>query len=340
MRIAIALTTMLTALAASSFGQASTGASGSGPYAAPSAAAYSILENAAHKIVADNPAIKSKTVVLYDQQTFGMISTYQTAVEHMRKTLKALCQAPSVETPKALIPTLDIGGAASGLAALVTALTPSYAIQGQALPFDNSTLVAAFAKEVGANVVYPGYLLPAGKQTDVTCQKVDDATSLVDLWYGAAAQAATLRAEIDKITGTTDADKAKKKALQDKVDTYQKVAETYVAIDKGTSLLAKLLVVESLLRTAGVTDVPVIDLKLDAVGMESVTRTWLGTKKVSFAASVLAHYTLLTLTKTAGTFTLTPSRTDLVSIYLKVPNEDKFASSVTPRGVINGPNSQ
>ena len=144
----------------------------------------------------------------------------------------------------------------------------------------------------------------------------------------------------DKITGTTDADKAKKKALQDKVDTYQKVAETYVTIDKGTSLLAKLLVVESLLRTAGVTDVPVIDLKLDAVGMESVTRTWLGTKKVSFAASVLAHYTLLTLTKTAGTFTLTPSRTDLVSIYLKVPNEDKFASSVAPRGVINGPNSQ
>ena len=63
-------------------------------------------------------------------------------------------------------------------------------------------------------------------------------------------------------------------------------------------------------------------------------------KKANFACSVLAHYTLLRLSRIGGTLTLKPSTTDMVNILTKVPNEDKFGSSVTPRGVINGTNSQ
>ena len=249
--------------------------------------------------------------------------------------MRASCYAAD----RALAP-IDIGTAASGLAALVTALTPSYAIQGQALPFDNSALVAAFAKEAGVKTVLPAYLVPAGKQHDVACGGQAGSTSLVDLWYGAAVQADKLRNDIESISGTTDADKAKKQALQRKVDTYVKIAESYLAVEKSTSLLAKLLVVESLTRLASGSTLSVIDLKLDAVGMESITRTWVGTKKTNFACSVLAHYTLLELTTNSSAISLKPVTTDMVNILLKIPNEDKFGTSVTPRGVINGPNSQ
>jgi hypothetical protein len=321
------------------FSQTAGGAAGTGPYAAPSAAAYAIIDNAAYKIVKDNN-LKDQPVVLYDAQFFSLISPYQTALLHLRKTMKDICPATGGAHAFALVPTLDIGGAASGLAALLTALTPSYSVQGQALTFDNSALVAAFAKEAGAGVVFPGYLLPSAKTRDVLCGQEDQANSLADLWYAAAAQASKLRSDIAQITGTTPADVASKKDLQDKLDAYTKVAETYLAIDKGTSLLAKLLVVETLAGMVPDAGVAVIDLKLDAVGMESVTRTWVGTKKTNFACSVLAHYTLLRLGRSGGTLTLKPSTTDMLNILTKVPNEDKFGTSVTPRGVINGNNSQ
>jgi hypothetical protein len=287
MKVTHALATILILTApACAQAPAGAGASGTGPYAAPGAAAYQIIDNAAYKIVADN-GLNGKTVVIYDPQLFGLVSTYQTTVEHLRKTMKAICPA-AAGAERAIAPTLDIGAAASGLAALLTALTPSYAIQGQALPFDTSALIAAFAKEAGVNVVFPAYLLPAAKMNDVTCKsdsETENTSSLVDLWYGAAAQVSPLQSAIQ-----AERDPDKKKALRDKLDAYLKIAETYLAIDKGTSMLAKLLVVESLIRLVPANGgVSVIDLKLDAVGMESITRTWLGTKKTSFASSVLAQ---------------------------------------------------
>jgi hypothetical protein len=269
MKVTLVLAIVLTLTAttrAQTPGAASSG--GTGPYAAPSAAAYQIIENAAYKIVTDNN-LSGQTVIIYDPQLFGLVSTWQAAVEHMRKTMKAVC-LPTPIVENAFVPSLDIGSAASGLAALVTALTPAYAIQGQALPFDNSALIAAFAKQAGKKVVFPAYLFPAARTQDVTCKSdIDNTSSLADLWYGGAAQVPVLQSAIQ---AETNADR--KKALQNKLDAYMKVAESYLTIDKGTSMLAKLLVVENLIRLVPADGaVSVIDLKLDAVGMESVTRT-------------------------------------------------------------------
>jgi hypothetical protein len=88
--------------------------------------------------------------------------------------------------------------------------------------------------------------------------------------------------------------------------------------------------VERLLRLIPANGLAVIDLKLDAVGMESVTRTWFGTRKTGFACSVEAHYTLLSLTRDG----MDLQRTDTVNIFLKVPDEDKSLTSVTLTGIV------
>jgi hypothetical protein len=322
------------------FGQASGGAGGSGPYAVPSAAAYALLANAAREVVT-KASVKDKDVAIYDAQVFGAIPAYQVAILHLQKTMKAMCPAKEASGPftAALVPSVDLGGAASGLAALITALTPSYAIQGQAISFDNSTFVAAVSKEVGSRVTIPSYLLPATKDKDVKCGTEEKSFSLADLWYSAAAQASELRKQMSEIKGTDKEVEAKKKPIQDQLDAYGKVAEGYLAIDKGTSLLSKLLVVESLVKAIPGTGYTVLDLKLDAVGMEAVTRTWVGFKTTSFSCSVLAHYTVLTLTKTGGTLELKFVKTDTINLLASVKDEGKFATSsktVPFQGQING----
>jgi hypothetical protein len=154
MRNAIVFTIAL----AFAFAQAPSGAAGSGPYAGPSVGAYALVANAAEKIVADNH-LKGQRVVIYDAQVFSLLPTYQTAVLHLRQTMKGVC-ATTMSTEVFLVPSLDIGGAASGLAALLNAVTPAYAVQGQALPFDNSALVAAFAKQAALVWFTPDIFYP------------------------------------------------------------------------------------------------------------------------------------------------------------------------------------
>lgn len=334
------LISLLTVCMFSAVGQTapSAGATGGGPYTVPDAAAYAILDNAANTIFSNNKNYFSGPIIIYDSATFGLIPQYESAVQHLHKTLASMCPVPPAgEHPQIALGPVDVGSAASGLAALVTAFTPAYTIQGQALTFKNSALVAAFAHQAGGKVVFPAYLLPPSKTKDLTCDESPGSSSLVDLWSAAAAQAAELRHQIANNTGTTQAGKDKSAALQKKLDAYSTVAETYLAVDKGASLLSRLLVVESLTRFATDAGATVIDLDLDAVGMESTTRTWIGFKKTSFACNVAAHYTILQFTEhKPEAIALTPLKTDLVNILLKVPDQDKFGSSVSPMGLING----
>ena len=308
---------------------------GNGPYAAPLAAAYADLTNAATKIVTDNHLNGARTVI-YDPQTFSSLSSYQAAVEQLRLAMTKLCLPPAGGVVLPLIAvTADIGGAASGLAALLAAITPTYAIQGQSVSFDNTALIAAFAHVAGDAVIFPGYLPPAAKhRDDLLCGQQDSSSSVVDLWYGALKAASDLAA---KAASSAAADKP---ILQAKVDAFQKVADSFVAIDKGPSMLSKLLVVESLLRQVpDKTSVHVIDLRLDAAGIDTKTRTILFWKSTKFNSTVMAHYTLLRLCKDGNEIDVQRVTTDNVTILSKVKNHDKFATSVAPAGTINGPHS-
>jgi hypothetical protein len=187
MKAAFAVFAILLSVLAPAFAQAGTAAQGSGLLVAPSAAAYADLVNAAKRIVQDNPGLSGKTVVIFDAQAFGLIPTYQTSLQLMKDAMRSLC---AVETPgliaHALVPSLDIGGAASGLAALLQALSPAYAIQGQGLTFDNNALIAAFAKAIQpAPVIIPAYLVPASPPLQPSsCQAAPASDSLAAVWHG------------------------------------------------------------------------------------------------------------------------------------------------------------
>ena len=234
----------------------------------------------------------------------------------------------------------DLGTAASGLAELIGAVTPAYTVQGQPLPFDNTALVAAFAQQAGVHVVLPTYLLPA-TPSPLACESADASSSVADLWLGAALQASRVRTQAAQITGNSDADNARRKTLQTLLDSYTSATDPYLVVDKGPALLGRLLVAETLIKLATPAGARVIDLKLDAVDTESSTRTWFGSKKTNFASGVMAHYTLFNFTvDPSNAASLTFAKADLVNILVKVPDEDKFGSSVKPIGQINAPSSQ
>jgi hypothetical protein len=318
------------------FAQAGTAAQGSGLLVAPSAAAYADLVNAAKRIVQDNPGLTGKTVVIFDAQAFGLIPTYQTSVQLMKDAMRGLC---AVETPglvaHALVPSLDIGGAASGLAALLQALSPAYTIQGQGLTFDNNALVAAFAKALQPGpVIVPAYLVPASPPLQpLACQAAPASDSLAAVWHAAAAEAGKLR---DLLAAVPTAETARKKQLQDALDAFQKVRDTYLAVDKTSSLLGKLLGVETLaLAFKDPEKVAVIDLKIDSVGIDSTTRTLLFWRKSTFSCNVMVHYFILSAKGAGTSFTLNLTNEDTVIVMTKDINQKGFATSAMPAGRIN-----
>jgi hypothetical protein len=333
MKKTLLLTASLTLASLPSFSQNQS----TGPYVVPSTAAYALLDNAAASIVTDN-GLAGKKVVIFDPGFFTSISSYQTAVFHLNKMMASVC--PSVRggfQTEAIVPTLDFGGAASGLAALITALTPSYATQGGQVPIDTTALVAAVASSVGPSVIYPAYVLPASKRTDLSCNNYSGSTSIADLWNGLSNQ--VIQGQVDNAPrdGDSEAIKKEKKAKQDVIDAVKKSMDTYVAVDKGPSVLSKLLVVENFFALVG-DSAKVIDLKLDLAGSDSVTRTWVGIKSTKASANVLAHYSVLNLTVTPATkaANLTLCVTKTVSVFTQLKSIDKFAESATPKGMVNG----
>lgn len=316
------------ALVLGSAGVAQTAAaSGNGPYAAPLTSAYADLSAAARKIVNDN-SLSGAVVVLYDAQTFATLSAYPAAVEQLRSSMSKLCAATPGQFGSRLVPSLDFGGAASGLTALLGAVTPQYAIQGQSVTFDNTALLAAFVHAAGDNVIIPAYLMPAPQRGNVlTCEQESQwkaSNSVADLWAGGA----KAWSDTAKSVAAAPNDVAKK-ALQERVDSYQKVADLFIApaSDKGPAPLAKLLMVESLLR-----QIPdgkpakVIDLKLDAAGIDSTTRTVLFWRSTKFSSTVMAHYTLMNLTKDGTAVELKPYKTDSVVILNRVKDAEKYVA--------------
>jgi hypothetical protein len=307
-----------------------TAAAGNGPYAGPVTAAYADLANAATQIVTDAGLSKTPTVI-YDATTFSSLSAYQAAVEQLRVSMTRLCPAPSIRT-EAVALSLDFGGAASGLAALLAAVTPAFAIQGQSVTFDNTALIAAFAHADGDMVIFPAYLPPAAKQSNVACGTQGSSSSVVDLWYGALAAASALAATLPSAT-TDDA----KKAIQARLDAFQKVADAFLAVDKGPSMLSKLLTAESLLRK--VPDgqaIKVIDLRLDSVGIDSTTRTVLFWRSTKFNSAVMAHYTVLNFSRTGSSIDLQAVKSNNVAVFSRANNADKFVVPVKPAGNVNG----
>ncbi len=310
-------------------------ATGNGPYAAPLAAAYADLTNAANKIVAAGD-LHAKVVVIYDQPTFATLASYPVTIDQLRLAMRGLCPA----VPEAqLVPALDIGGALQGLTGLLNTLTPNYAIQGQAVTFDNTALIAALAHQIGSSVIFPAYLMPAATRNTLDCGNYSSSVSVADLWVAAVARAAVVAMNAASMPDSTDLQKAAKKAVQDKVDKFQKLADSFLATDKGPSALSKLLVAESLLRQVqGSSPVKVIDLKLDAAGVDSTTRTILWWKSTKFNCTVMAHYTLMNMSYDGHSIDLTPFATDGVDILSRLPDEGGFATSEYPLGQINGAN--
>lgn len=302
------------------------------PYAIPSSAAYADLNNAAKKIVSDAGLSTSGRIVIYDPQMFSMIPVYEGAVQNLRDALASLCADAAAPDPRADLapPTLDIGGAASGLAALITAVTPSYSTQGQAVAFDNSALVAAFAAQFGDHVVIPGYLVPP-KPAPASCENRDSA-SFGALWEGASIKASALTEEL------RTAPSARQKVIKKKLEAHQKVRDAYLAVDKGTSLFAKMRSVEGLLvelQAQGGT-FSVIDLKLDGVGMDSTIRTIIGFRTSKLSCSVQAHYVLLRGEYKGNSLNLKVNKVGTVNTLAKDLKFGSFGGSgVPPSGPVN-----
>jgi len=258
---------------------------GNGVVAAPTSAAYADLTNASDKMLGDLRAAlpAAKTIVLYDAATFAVIPYYASTTDLVRTAIENICSAGGIAAPRAIVPSVDVGTSAQGIASLVQLTLPSYAIQGQNLALDNSALVGSFAtaaKGTGYEVVNPAYLLPAVSQTNLTCGTAASSQSLADLW----------KFVNDKASASRDEATARK-PLQDALDSFQKLRDVLLSADKGPPLLGRALVIESLARSVETPErVAVIDMRLDAATIDSTTKTVLWWRKTKFSASIAAHY--------------------------------------------------
>jgi hypothetical protein len=308
-------------------------ASGNGPLVVPTSAAYAELTNAANAILADIKVNfpSANTVVIYDAQTFALLPYYQSGFQQLQQAMSNLCQAEGKQiAPHVQAPGVgDIGAAATGLASLVAVTLPALTIQGQEVKIDQSAFVAAFSASAstrGLRIFNPAYLLPATRSNrSFTCSDYHQTTSFADLWTAAAAEADTVPAN--------PASPALKTALAQ----YRKLADAYLAAEKGPSLLNKLLMAESL---AGAIPDPatsvVVDMRLDAVGIDSTTRTILWWHSTKFSSNVIAHYTLLRPERQNQTIRLTVVKPGYVNVMLKNVNQNRFATSASVEGAING----
>jgi hypothetical protein len=250
-------------------------AQGNGAIAAPTAAAYQELTSASYKMLKDLTAAlpQARTIVLYDPNIFSVIPYYQSTTDLVRAAASGICAAESgTLTPRTMSPTLDIGEAAVGLAGLIQLTVPTYTAQGQNVPLDNSALVGNFAtaaRTAGYVLVHPAYLLPAVSQSNLTCQTARTSQSLADLWKFANAEAAG----------------------QPKNDAFEKMRLALTSSDKGAPLLGRVLAAESLADALGKPEeVAVVDMRLDAVDIDSTTKSVLWWRKAKFSANIAAHY--------------------------------------------------
>jgi len=253
-------------------------AQGNGVIAAPTAAVYQELTNASYKMLKDLTAVlpQARTVVLYDANLFSVVPYYLSTTDLVRTAAVSLCGSQGgAGAPRSIGASLDIGEAAVGLAGLIQLTVPTYTTQGQALPLDNSALVASFAtaaRTAGYVVVNPAYLLPAVSQTNLNCQSARSSSSLADLWKFANSEAG-------------------KQAASPALEGFQKMRQVLTASDKGAPLLGRVLTAESLARASEKPDeVAVIDMRLDAADIDSTTKSVLWWRKAKFSASLAAHY--------------------------------------------------
>jgi hypothetical protein len=260
--------------------------SGTGVVAAPSAAAYADLTNISTKMLGDihSSLPHASIIILYDATTFAAVPYYAGTTELVRTAAANLCAAEKAGFSARVVPSLDVGTAASGLASLIQLTIPNYAIQGQTLNLDNSALVGSFAtaaKETGYTVINPAYLLPAVAQRHLTCADFEVSTSLADVWAFLNSEAAA-----DQAKATAS------KPLNDALDAFQKMKDVLLTSgDKGPPLLGRALAVESLAHSVELpAQVAVVDMRLDAANIDSSTKTILWWRKTKFSANVSAHY--------------------------------------------------
>ncbi len=317
------LAVLLVLAAEAAGGQSPTAApAGSGPYVAPTSAAYSLLTNAARKILEDVHAnVKgAHTLVVYDEAAFANLGFYPSAVESLREATEKMCQLNGQAKPAfGARDEAGVGAVATGLAALIGVTLPAYAIQGQAAKtIDNAALVGALtaeAKREGMTIVNPAYLLQAPAGAAVDCGSAGKSGSFAGLWAAAAAQAR-------KLAGNAGA--------ADTLKAYQAIVDADLAADKGLPIYSKMLQAETLLQSmGGWAQAAVVDVKLDGVGIESTTRTMLWWRITRFSSNVLAHYTILSVQgKSDGTgmgLVVTPGSVNFLAAGMKEKDLGKAA---------------
>jgi hypothetical protein len=309
----------------SAFAQTSAGVQGNGVVAAPTAAAYADLTNASNKMLADlHSAIpKARVIILYDANAFSVIPYYASATDLVRKAAAGICSAETAGTfgPRAIVPTLDFGTAAQGLAALVQLTVPTYSIQGQTLTLDNSALVGSFAtaaKGTGYQVVNPSYLLPAVGQANLNCQTAANSNSLADLWTFANSE-----------SGVAQAKAQTNPSLKGALDAFQKLKDVMTtSADKSPPLLGRALTIESLAHSVEQpSQVAIIDMRLDAADIDSTTKTVLWWKKTRFSANIAAHYWIFAAKGSGTQFAISLVAPGYVNILRKDVDLKSFAVS-------------
>jgi hypothetical protein len=276
------------------FAQSASPASGNGPFVVPTAAAYNDLRQVAKTIRDENPDTFSHAkIIIYDQQAFGALSMYPGGVLQVRDAMKRMCEIAKSDVVSAQAASDELSGAgaaASGLGALISAVTPAFAIQGQSFTIDNNALIAVFVKTMGQDVVIPAYLPAAIPSAGLGCTDVPRSGSFTSVWKAAEAESLLVKAKLD--AAETD---DQKKQIQAVLDAYQAMRDGYLSTDKGSSLYSKISAAETLwniLRNSkaeGKTPV-IIDMKIDSAGIDSTTRTVLFWRNTKFSDNVLAHY--------------------------------------------------
>ena len=309
------------------FAQSASSAAGNGPYVVPTAALYDDLSRLAARVKsANDAAFVGATIVIYDPQAFGILPMYPSGVRQFWAAMDSMCDITERTTPITAEAASDVlsgaGAAASGLGALITAVTPNFAIQGQSITIDNNALIAAFVKIVGNNaVVIPAYLPAATASSTPDCNNYRKSSSFTALWEGAAAE--ILKVKIKLKDATSD---AKKKEIQAVIDSYQAMRDGYLASDKGPSLYSKVTAAESLWNAlngkAGKTPL-ILDLKLDLAGIDSTTTTELFWKTTRFSDDLLAHYFLFSIQN--GRLQL--ENEDTVTVMTKDKNVKRYGST-------------
>jgi hypothetical protein len=293
--------------AAPSSPAAASSASGA-PVAEIDAVAYDNLRKNASQML---DAVKSlgNSFVIYQSQLFSKLPLYYPALREADGVRQTLCGVRNVPPPHSaelsVTTTLDIGGALSGLAAILALFKPSLTIAALELPPADQALIADFASAalgVGKTIYVPGAMAPNLEPTNplatdiclaVNLEEQDPGVknpSISQEWQAADTVAMELWQKLSNWTSAQLSSPAGK-SIKDALDAYATILKKQTTTDAGGNSPLATYIAAGRLKLILETRKPlVLVLGVDDIGGTGWVKSKAFTVPVTYSGGASSHY--------------------------------------------------